>query len=175
MFKYNIQIMFLVCILCTINTFVVAQQKTLSKGSYSISYPNTWKAEDGATTKTFTLTAAPDSDTDTYVENINMVIFNLGTSYTAKSYAQYSKTTLPKDIKQWKLIEEKGYTHKGKDAYYMIFKGSQQGTATQWKQYYILHNGNMYVITCSTEATAFKTYLPIINSIVGSFDVKVKK
>jgi phospholipase/lecithinase/hemolysin len=172
MLHSTLKIALIICLTTLHATIVFGQQKTLSKGSYAITYPENWKVEDGATAKTFTLTASPDNDTDTYVENINMVVFTLGATETAKSYAQYSKTTLPKDIKQWKLIEEKGYKHKGKDAYYMIFKGVQQGTLTQWKQYYILNKGNMYVITCSADINAFKTYLPIINKMVSSFSIK---
>lgn len=152
---------------------VSAQTSTLSKSSYSIKYPSTWKADASSDAKQFTITAPPDSGIiDTYVENLNMVINQLNSPYTAEQYAAFSKGYLPQKIKQFIVLENKKGNTPGKDSWYMVFKGVQSGKKLQWKQYYIIQSGKVHILTFSGEAVRYKNYIKTVNAMIASYVAK---
>jgi hypothetical protein len=149
---------------------LVAQTKTLSKPAYSIKYPEDWRLEESSNSS-FTLGAPSDGDGDAFVENINFVSYPV-TGYLPKDYAQYSKTTLPQKIKNFKVVEEKEVKQGGKTGYYMVFKGKQNNQALKWKQYYFIKNGIAYVVTFTAQETMFSEYSKKLNACLNSFTVK---
>jgi eukaryotic-like serine/threonine-protein kinase len=166
MYKSILVILFFII---SVNT-LVAQTKTLSKSAYSIKYPDDWRLEESSNTS-FTLGAPSDGDDDAFVENINFVSYPV-TGYLPKDYAQYSKTTLPQKIKNFKVVEEKEVKQGDKTGYYMIFKGKQGNQALKWKQYYFIKNGMAYVLTFSAQENMFSEYSKKISACLNSFTVK---
>lgn len=160
---------FIVIVLFFTNTSF-AQTKKLSKPTYSIKYPDDWRLEESSNTS-FTLGSPSDGDGDAFVENINFVSYPV-TGYLPKDYAQYSKTTLPQKIKNFKVVEEKEVKQGGKAGYYMIFKGKQNNQALKWKQYYFFKNGMAYVVTFTAQETMFNEYLKKLSTCLASFTVK---
>jgi hypothetical protein len=153
-----------------ITNAIVAQTKTLSKSAYSIKYFEDWRLEESNNT-TFTLGAPSDGEGDPFVENIHFVSYPV-TGYLPKDYAQYSKTTLPQKIKNFKVLEEKEIKQGGKTGYYMIFKGKQNNQALKWKQYYFIKNGMAFVLTFTAQETMFSEYIKKISACLNSFTVK---
>ncbi len=147
-----------------------AQTKILSKPAYSIKYPDDWRLEESSNTS-FTLGSPSDGHGDTFVENINFVSYPV-TGYLPKDYAQYSKTTLPQKIKNFKVVEEKEVKQGGKTGYYMVFKGKQNNQALKWKQYYFIKNGIAYVVTFSAQEKMFGEYIKKLSVCLSSFTVK---
>ncbi|MBP6431188.1 MAG: hypothetical protein KA319_05430 [Ferruginibacter sp.] len=147
-----------------------AQVIALSKPSYSIKYPSDWRLETSNNT-TFTLGAPSDGEGDPFVENIHFVSYPV-TGYLPKDYAQYSKTTLPQKIKNFKVVEEKEVKQGGKTGYYMIFKGKQNNQALKWKQYYFIKNGMAYVLTFTAQEIMFNDYIKKLSACLNSFTVK---
>jgi eukaryotic-like serine/threonine-protein kinase len=145
--------------------------KTLSKTNYTIKYPDTWTLEEGSTTTSFSIIAGSDGADDKFVENINLVANNIS-SYTPKSYADYSKTFLPSKIKGFKVLEEKEVKQGGKTGYYMIFKGKQGNDQLKWKQYYFIEKGKVWILTFTGEEKRFADYIKKINSALSSFTIK---
>ena len=163
--------LFFLLVLCLLGlSATIAQSKTISKPTFSIKYFEDWRLDDCNNT-TFMLGAPSDGDNDLFVENIYFISYPV-TGYLPKDYAQYSKTTLPQKIKNFKVVEEKEVKQGGKTGYYMIFKGKQNNKALKWKQYYFIKNGTAYVLTFSAEESMFSTYLTKINSCLNSFTVK---
>ncbi len=149
-----------------------AQTSTLSKSAYAIKYPSSWTVDASTGSKQFTVKAPADSGAnDTYVENLNMVINQLTSPYTAEEYARFSKSYLPQKIKQFEVLESKK-GNLGKDSWYMVFKGLQLGKKLQWKQYYIVQNGKVHILTFTAEAFRYKEYIKTVNTMLGSYVVK---
>lgn len=151
---------------------VSAQSNTLSKSTYAVKYPDPWSIEGTADAKQFTIKAAPDSGIyDQFIENLNLVIYDLTSPMNAKQYADYSKTTLPQKIKNFVILQNaKGSL--GKDSWYMVFKGVQFGKKLQWKQYYIVKGSKVHILTFTGEATRYKEYIKTINSMMASYSIK---
>ena len=165
----------IVIILCCISgSIVFAQTSTLSKAAYSIKYPSSWKVQPTSDGKQFTISAPPDSGVaDNFVENLNMVINELSTiDYTAQQYANFSKGYLPQKIKQFVVLENKKGSTPGKDSWYMVFKGVQFGKKLQWKQYYIVLNGRVHILTFTAEASRYKEYSKAVDAMIAGYVAK---
>jgi hypothetical protein len=146
--------------------------KTLTKTTYSVKYPDTWTLTPGHNNEKFSLTAPSDGVGDQFVENMDLTVIALGAStYTPKQYADYSKTTLPKKIKFFKVLEEKA-VKQGVAGYYMVFKGTQGADKLKWKQYYFIKSGKVYVITFTAEDSRYAEYITNIGTMLSSFTVK---
>ena len=158
--------------LACITLIGTAQITTLSKSAYSIKYPPTWTVDASTDAKQFTIKAKADSGVnDTYVENLNMVINQLSSLYSAEGYATFSKGYLPQKIKQFVVLESKK-GNIGKDSWYMVFKGLQLGKKLQWKQYYIVQNGKVHILTFTAEGFRYKDYIKTVNTMLASYVVK---
>jgi hypothetical protein len=148
--------------------------KTLTKPSYSIKYPDTWTL--GTTTNTSFDIFAGNTITDVkYRANLNLNVRTIDASYTVETYAANAKKTLPTKIAGFKVTQEKAITQGGKKGYYMIFKGKQKPDkdALQWKQYYFIEKGKIYIVTFTCEEANFDAYIKTIGtSMLGSFTVK---
>lgn len=160
------------CILVCSAYGLLAQTNTLAKPGYSVRYPDPWSIEGTADAKQFTIKAAPDSGIyDQFIENLNMVIYDLTSPMNAQQYADFSKTTLPQKIKNFVILENKK-GNLGKDSWYMVFKGVQFNKKLQWKQYYIVKGGKVHILTFTGEASRYKEYIKTINSMMASYTIK---
>ena len=149
------------------------QTTTLSKPAYSIKYPSAWTVDASTDAKQFTIKAPADSGVvDTYVENLNMVINQLTSPYTAEEYAKFSKNYLPQKIKQFVVLENKKGNFAGKDSWFMVFKGLQLGKKLQWKQYYIVQNGKVHILTFTAEEFRYKEYIKTVNTMLATYVAK---
>lgn len=156
-----------------ISLSALAQSNTLSKSTYSIKYPSPWSIEGTADAKQFTIKAAPDSGLmqDNFIENLNLVIYDLTSPMNAQQYADFSKTTLPQKIKSFAILQNaKGSL--GKDSWYMVFKGVQFNKKLQWKQYYIVKGAKVHILTFTAEATRYKDYIKTVDAMMKSYAVK---
>lgn len=156
-----------------ISLSALAQSNTLSKSTYSIKYPSPWSIEGTADAKQFTIKAAPDSGLmqDNFIENLNLVIYDLTSPMNAQQYADFSKTTLPQKIKGFAILQNaKGSL--GKDSWYMVFKGVQFNKKLQWKQYYIVKGAKVHILTFTAEATRYKDYIKTVDAMMKSYAVK---
>lgn len=154
---------------------VQAQEwKTLNRSTYSIKYPASWMLEPGVSNEKFWLTSGGDTlgtGPDMFVENVDLTVNTLGSVYTPKQYADFSKTTLPQKIKNFKVLEEKA-CKQGVPGYYMVFKGSQGKDKLKWKQYYFIKGGKVFIITFTAEESKYAAYIKNIGAMLSSFTVK---
>jgi hypothetical protein len=166
--------LFLITCIATFSFFTsfTQTQKTLTKATYTIKYPDTWTLENGSSTTTFSLIAGSDGTEDKFTENINLTTNAITSSYTPQSYAAFSKTFLPTKIKNFKVFEEKAVTQGGKKGYYMVFKGKQGADILKWKQYYFIEKGKVYILTFTGEEKNYATYMKEIGVSLNSFSVK---
>ena len=165
------KILFLLLLVATIAAD--AQEfSTLSKSTYSVRYPSTWKVDENADAKNFTLKSPTEGQEDVFVENLNLAIEKLTSlGDTAQDYAAFSKGYLPKKIKNFTVTTNKKGTL-GKDSWFMEFKGLQNNKKLQWKQYYIVHNAKVHILTFTAEPNQYKNYLPAINAMMAGYRAK---
>jgi hypothetical protein len=162
----------LLTICCLAIAFFAKSQTTvtLTKPAYSIKYLDTWRVDNSDNT-TFLIGAPSDGEGDAFVENLHFTSYPVS-GYLPKGYAQYSKTTLPTKIKNFKVVAENQVKQGGKTGYYMVFTGKQNGQSLKWKQYYFIEKSKCYVLTFTCEATKFDAYLKSCAPMLNSFTVK---
>lgn len=160
------------CFISILCIGVTAQTlKTISKPAYSVKYPDTWTVDASTGAKQFTVNAPSDGEGDVFTENVNMVSYAIN-GYNAKTYAAYSKTYLPQKVKNFKVLEEKAFTQGGKEGYYLVFTGKQEGQLLKWKQMYFIVNGTGYVLTFTAQQTVYNKYIKTAAQILSSFVIK---
>jgi DcrB len=145
--------------------------KTISKAAYSVKYPDTWTVEPSTGAKQFTVKTPSDGENDVFGDNVNMVSYAVP-GYNSKTYAAYSKTYLPQKVKNFKVLEEKAITQNGKDGYYIVFTGKQEGQLLKWKQVYFIVNGTGYVLTFTAQQTVYNKYFKEAAQVLNSFVIK---
>jgi eukaryotic-like serine/threonine-protein kinase len=155
-----------------IATGAVSQStKTIGKAAYSVKYPDTWMVDASTGAKQFTVNAPSDGEGDVFTENVNMVSYPV-TGYNSKTYAAYSKTYLPQKVKNFKVTEEKAFTQGGKEGYFIVFTGKQEGQLLKWKQVYFIVNGMGYVLTFTAQQPVYNQYIKTATQILNSFVIK---
>jgi eukaryotic-like serine/threonine-protein kinase len=151
---------------------VMAQNlKTINKPAYSVKYPDTWTVEPSTGAKQFTVKTPSDGEEDVFGDNVNMVSYAVA-GYNSKTYAAYSKTYLPQKVKNFKVLEEKAITQNGKEGYYIVFTGKQEGQLLKWKQVYFIINGTGYVLTFTAQQTVYNKYIKEATQVLNSFVIK---
>lgn len=162
----------LLIVSCVFSLVASAQTHTLSKSTYSVKYNHPWSIEGEADAKQFTIKAAPDSGIDDkFIENLNLVIYDLSSPMNAQQYADFSKTTLPQKIKNF-VITENAKGNLGSNSWYMVFKGIQFGKKLQWKQYYIVKGSKVHILTFTAEAIRYKQYIKTVDAMMKSYVIK---
>lgn len=150
-------------------TAIAQQTNTLSKAAYRIKYPADWTVEPDANERQFTIKSPTESQEDVFVENLNLAVEKLPAfGYTAAEYASFSKGYLPQKIKKFTVLTNKK-GNIGKDSWYMEFKGLQNNKKLQWKQYYIVHNSKVHILTFTAEPAQYKIFLPMVNKMLASY------
>ena len=165
------QTMLLALAIVCVYTTKAQTWKTLTKTAYSVKYPDTWTVDASTGAKQFTVNAPSDGDNDIFTENVNTVSYPV-TGYNPKTYAAYSKTYLPQKVKNFKVVEEKAITQGGKEGYYIVFTGKQEGQLLKWKQVYFIVNGTGYVLTFTAQQNMYNSYIKTAGQILSSFAIR---
>jgi eukaryotic-like serine/threonine-protein kinase len=164
---------FLLLLLMSITECKAQQLSILSKATYTVQYPADWKVKPGSDVKQCDIISPTVNAADEFVENLNLVIETLpDNSYTAEKYAAFSKGYLPQKIKKFVVLQNKKASINGKDSWYMVFKGYQSNKLVQWKQYYVVHNKKVHILTFSAAAESYKEYEKIFTQMAEKYVVK---
>jgi hypothetical protein len=152
---------------------VIVEKKPniLKKGGYSINIPDGWKIMDNCQENLCSLLSPADTlgILDRFTENINFTIEKLSTaSYSVDKYATYSEAYLPKVVKNFKVIEKKKLKS---NTFRMTYKGEKSGFFQTWRQYYVVKNQKLYILTFACETSKYEYYQPIVEPFLNSFRV----
>ena len=152
---------------------VIVEKKPniLKKGSYSINIPDGWKIMDNCQENLCSLLSPADTlgILDRFTENINFTIEKLSTaSYSVDKYSTYSEAYLPKVVKNFKVIEKKKLKS---NTFRMTYKGEKSGFFQTWRQYYVVKNQKLYILTFACETSKYEYYQPIVEPYLNSFRV----
>ena len=143
----------------------------LKKVGYSINIPDGWKILDNCQENLCSLLSPADTlgILDRFTENINFIIEKLSTaSYSVDKYATYSEGYLPKVVKNFKVIEKKKLKS---NTFRMTYKGEKSGFFQTWRQYYVVKNQKLYILTFACETSKYEYYQPIVEPFLNSFKV----
>lgn len=148
--------------------------KTLDDKAYSIQYPESWELrQDGASGTKFIVLSKQTNAQDQFRENVNLIVQSLtGRNLDLDKYTELSEQQI-KSVIQNSHIKESTRIKTGKHPYQKeVFTGDQGIYKLIFEQYYWVIGDSAYVLTFTSEQTAYDEYKAIGEKIMNAFQIK---
>ena len=151
-----------------------SEWKTLVQSNYSIEYPSTWELNKGGQMGTsFILFSPLDSEKDTFKENVNLMVQDLGKeNIDLNRYTEISEGQIKTLLTNSDLIESKRIKKSDGEFHKIIYTGDQGVFHLKFEQYYWVIDSKAYVLTFTSEEEKFATYSETGEKILNSFSIK---
>ncbi len=149
----------------------VTLDSTFAKANYKISYPATWKLDDsGKYGAEFFIFSAKDSETDSFGENVNLIIQDINTdTLTLRKYTNISVKQINALMKNSVISENGTEINNNKKYQRIVYEGDVNYRHLKFIQYYCLENNKAYVLTLTTHISTFEKYKLLGEKILSSF------
>ena len=137
-------------------------------------YPDTWnkQEESNAITKEIVQFISPkESDTDGFQELV-IVSAEPTKDLTLDEFTKLSKQEIPKLDKNTKITEEGASTLAGKNGYKVVYRAKEGNLELKKMEVWTMKNNKAYSITYVAEAGKYEQFLPIVDKVIKSLEVK---
>ncbi|HEY5714007.1 MAG TPA: PsbP-related protein [Candidatus Gracilibacteria bacterium] len=146
--------------------------------SLNFSYPEGWVLRESDTpVGRVILIYAPETEKGVQT-NLNIIVQDLSGSeepLTLESYTKLSKDSLGDIVEGLDILSEGKKELDGNPGFEISYKGSTQTTPNkkfQWWQAWTVVDNQAYIFTLTGEPSTIKNYVPAVNSIVDSLEIK---
>jgi hypothetical protein len=148
--------------------------KTITDKSYTIQYPDSFELnKSGQMGTSFILFTKPSSSQDTFRENINLIIQDLGgQNIGLDEYVKISEGQIKTIITDANIIESKRVKPNGSQFQRVVYTGKQGLFNLKWLQYYWIEKGKAYALTLTCEENQFDKYLKLGEQIMSTFKIQ---
>jgi len=141
----------------------------LETEKYSISYPSHLELDQsGQDGTSFVLKTKKENDSDTFIENINLVISNVG----KVTFDQLSAKAIEDITNVANIIEKKELNINGKNCFKLVFEITQNNVGFTVIQHYFLEEQTVYLLTFTSETSKLNKYFDEVNQVLSSFKIK---
>ena len=136
-------------------------------------YPATWEVAEDPGTSGFMayFLSPPESPTDTFRENVNVVVEPLPGQATLEQVVASSRELLLQQLGvtfvEYAAKDQVG----GLPAYRSIYTGALQGRALKWLQYSTIKGDRAYTLTFTAEPAKFDAYRGLVTQMVESLEI----
>lgn len=138
----------------------------------SIQYPEDWTVQE-LPGVAFAIAAPLDGADDTFAENVNLVVQDLGgQEINADDYKELSKAQLKQTITNFDLRDEGSLTEAGVNGFYLDFAGQQGEHDLYWRQFLVLDGGKAYTLTYTAEEDSFDNYVDQVKTMLDSWTIE---
>lgn len=148
--------------------------KALSKSNYKIQYPDNWELnESGVMGTSFIIFSPVESDSDTYRENVTLIIQDIsGQNIDLSKFVDISLSQFHTLLTNPQLFENKRVKVATKEYQKMVYSFDQGALHLKTEQYLFVIKNKAYVLTLSTTPGTFEKYKKTGEAILASFLVK---
>ena len=156
------------------NIDTISEWKALIESNYSIEYPSTWELnKSGQMGTRFILFSPLDSEKDTFKENVNLIVQDLGNeNIDLNTYTEISEGQIKTLLTNSDLIESKRIKKSNAEFHKLIYTGDQGVFHLKFEQYYWVIDSKAYVLTFTCEKEKFAAYSETAKKILNSFNIK---
>lgn len=144
-----------------------------SKYQFSIQLPDGWDEleggtiEEGVDLEVISL-SPPTSDEDPFLENMNVVVGDLGGDLDLDKWFEENGKSLGE------IIESGDTELNGVKSKWVIFKGEIHDIPLRQKQFYVVNDGKFYVMTFTATVDAYDKYEKVFDEAAHSFKVTIQ-
>ena len=148
--------------------------KTLANANYSIQYPDSFELNtSGEMGLTFILLSKQTSPSDSFRENINLIIQDLtNKNINMDKFVEISEGQIKTMFNNATIIENIRTIKEDSEFHKITFSGTQGQFNLKFVQYYRIVNQKAYVLTFTSEQTQFDHYKEIADKIMNSFKIQ---
>lgn len=145
--------------------------------NFSISSPKDWERTKTANNDTFVFKTKKESSSDTFQENFNVIIQDLGTGMSLKDYSELTYNQVKQAIGEKSILDFKDASlsnQLAKEMSYVIPKNpsAQQYIDLKVWQKWIIKDNKAYILTYTAEKGKFDNYKSIAEKMFGFFNLK---
>lgn len=142
------------------------------KQSFSIKYLKSWEKLENIVGASVAFRRPKENKADLFLENLNVVVENLPEEkISLDQYNQAALKLLKKALPSIQLVETSQTTLAGTPAVQNIYTYHDAGPNLRLMQVYTLSNNKAYVISYTATDEHFQKYLPLIQEMLGSFEI----
>lgn len=141
------------------------------KDGYAIDFPSRWQTREQVMGTSVISLSPLESKKDTFAENVNVVVEELGAGATLDAYTETSVKVLEQYLNAPKLIENKRVTLGGLPAQRLVYEHTQGQFKLRGLAYLVVAGSKGYVLTCTAEKAQFAKYLAQFEKICRTFMV----
>jgi hypothetical protein len=120
----------------------------------------------------FGILSPTESPADTFRENINFLVQNIGQDIDISDGLEPMKEQLSKFISEFQLIDGKVVDVPLGKCLRMEYTGIQGQYKLHWIQYITVKNKNMYIVSCTSEKHVFAKFASTFESVLKSFVIE---
>lgn len=142
------------------------------KDGYAIDFPSRWQTREQVMGTSVIGLSPLESKKDTFAENVNVVVEELGPDATLDAYTATSVKVLKQFLNAPKLVENKRVTLGGHPAQRLVYEHTQGQYKLRVLVYLVVADAKGYVVTCTAETTQFSKYLGQFEKICRTFKVQ---
>lgn len=138
----------------------------LETEKYSISYPIHLELDQsGQDGTSFILKTEKENESDTFIENINLVVSNVG----KMTFNQLSNKAIEDITNVANIVEKRELNINGTNCFKLVFEITQNNVGFTVIQHYFLEEQTVYLLTFTSETSRLDKYLDEVNQVLSSF------
>jgi eukaryotic-like serine/threonine-protein kinase len=141
------------------------------KYGFSVSYAPGWDRKQGVAGAVVAFLTAQESASDTFRDNVTVVVQALPQGTTLQDYLDKSLADLPRFLKRFHLIEQQSSTLGGLPARTLHYTGETSGISLENRQMFAVAADRAYLITYSAEPSAYDRFLAGAQQIFDTFEL----
>ncbi|WP_340200332.1 hypothetical protein [Ascidiimonas sp. W6] len=154
------------------NTVIEANFRTLENERFTISYPESWKADESGARGTALLLFVPSDPTvgGAFKDNINLLIQDLtGYELDLQGFTDLSLNQLKSMLPEVKMLSNERKKIGDYDVQQLIFTAKQKGYDLKFEQRYWVIGKEAYVLTATYLETNAAAQEPMIVNVLNTF------
>ncbi|MEH2323751.1 MAG: PsbP-related protein [Nostoc sp.] len=143
----------------------------------SIQYPKNWEVQNifnPITGDVVQFISPKENNSDNFQERVTIRVEKKA-NFTLKAYTDLAKKDILKNTKNAKIIEQSESNLVDNKGYRLVYTGLDESLRLKNMDVWSLKNFQAYYISYNAEQDKYDKYLPIVNSMVKSLQIKAKK
>ncbi len=144
-------------------------QYTSKKDGFTITAPVSWEKTEGFMGSTVVFLEPQADPSDTFRENVNIVVEKLPASMALDAYLKLSNENMAKLLTNYKEVSSARVTLGGLDAQRIVYRHRMGVFDIKGLLYLVVHNGRGYVLTGSAEVDEYEDHEAAFEGICKTF------
>ncbi|MFN6516389.1 MAG: protein kinase domain-containing protein [Nostoc sp. CreGUA01] len=141
----------------------------------SIKYPANWEktgTPDRITGNVVKFTSPKETETDSYLENVNLIIQDLPENRTElEQFTNFYVDEIQQSDANTKILEQGQTQLRNQPAYQVISTLEEEGVKIQRLQVWMVKNNKAYIMTYTADVAKYSEYLPTAQTMINSLEV----